>query len=198
MEKELNQKPVIPKSYCEAVELLDRNNLHRIYHDTAYGFPIADDNELFGRLILEINQAGLSWTTILKKQDNFRKAFQNFDIAKVASYKEADRQRLLGDAGIIRNRLKIDAAIYNANVILQLQEESGSFKNWLDIHHPMTKQEWVKLFKRTFRFTGGEIVNEFLMSTGYLPGSHSENCKIYNELVKSKPAWLKAMDMKIT
>jgi DNA-3-methyladenine glycosylase I len=75
----------IAKSYCEAVEQLDMNNLHRIYHDTAYGFPIDDDDELFGRLILEINQAGLSWTTILKKQENFRKAFHNFNIAKVCS-----------------------------------------------------------------------------------------------------------------
>jgi DNA-3-methyladenine glycosylase I len=180
----------MPKSYCEAVEQLDMNNLHRIYHDTAYGFPIEDDNELFGRLILEINQAGLSWTTILKKQDNFRKAFHNFSVTKVASYEETDRQRLLGDAGIIRNRLKIDAAIHNANVILMLQEESGSFKNWLDRHHPLTLQEWVKLFKQTFRFTGGEIVNEFLVSTGYLPGSHIESCKIYRKLVESRPPWM--------
>jgi DNA-3-methyladenine glycosylase I len=181
----------VPKSYCEAVELLDINNLHRIYHDTAYGFPIEDDDELYGRLILEINQAGLSWTTILKKQENFKKAFHNFSITKVASYKEADRQRLLSDPGIIRNRLKIDAAIHNANVILQLQKDSGSLKNWLDSHHPLTLQEWVKLFKQTFRFTGGEIVNEFLVSTGYLPGSHVESCRIYVKIVNSKPAWLK-------
>jgi DNA-3-methyladenine glycosylase I len=180
----------IPKSYCEAVELLEQTNLHRVYHDTAYGFPIENDDELFGRLILEINQAGLSWTTILKKQDNFRKAFDNFSIEKVAAYGEADRQRLLNDAGIIRNRLKIDAAIKNANVILQLKAEYGSFKNWLDKHHPLTKPEWIKLFKKTFTFTGGEIVNEFLMSTGYLPGSHIVTCKAYKEILKHKPAWL--------
>ena len=180
-----------PSSYCEAVELLDKTNLHRIYHDTAYGFPIDDDNELFGRLILEINQAGLSWTTILNKQENFRRAFNDFHIEKVAAYTESDRQRLLNDAGIIRNRLKIDAAIHNANIIIQLQSEYGSFKQWLDKHHPQTKQEWVKLFKHTFRFTGGEIVNEFLMSTGYLPGSHIESCKIYSEIFKLNPAWVK-------
>lgn len=180
-----------PKSYCEVVEHLDKTNVHRIYHDNCYGFPIEDDNELFERLILEINQAGLSWTTILNKQQNFKKAFHKFNIKKVASYKEVDRQRLLNDAGIIRNRLKVDAAIHNANIILQLQKEFGSFKNWLDHHHPKIKQEWVELFKKTFHFTGGEIVNEFLVSTGYLPDAHIESCAIHKKTVKSKPAWLK-------
>lgn len=180
-----------PKTYCEAVMHFDKSNLHRIYHDTAYGFPIADDNELFERLILEINQAGLSWTTILNKQQNFKKAYHQFNINKVAAYKEADRERLLNDAGIIRNRLKVDAAIHNANVILQLQNEYGSFKKWLDHHHPKTKQEWIKVFKKTFKFTGGEIVNEFLLSTGYLAGAHMEGCPIYNIAIKTKPAWYK-------
>ncbi len=180
-----------PKSYCEAVEHFDKSNVHRIYHDTAYGFPIDDDNELFERLVLEINQAGLSWTTILNKQQHFKKAYHNFDIKKVASYKDADRQRLLNDAGIIRNRLKVDAAIHNANVVLQLQEEFGSFKKWIDHHHPKTKLEWTKLFKKTFKFTGGEIVNEFLMSTGYLSGAHIESCSIHNSIIASKPAWHK-------
>jgi DNA-3-methyladenine glycosylase I len=178
-----------PKSYCEAVRHLDKINVHRIYHDKAYGFTINDDNELFERLVLEINQAGLSWTTILNKQENFKKAFHNFDIKKVASYKEKDRQRLLNDVGIIRNRLKIDATIYNANVIIELQKEFGSFKNWLNNHHPKSKEEWVKLFKKTFKFTGGEIVNEFLVSTGYLPGAHIPTCIIYKQVLKTKPAW---------
>jgi len=178
-----------PQTYCEAVENYDPTNVHRIYHDTAYGFPIENEDELFGRLILEIFQAGLSWTTILNKQENFRKAFDQFSIPKIASYQEADRQRLLNDAGIIRNRLKIDATIHNANVLLQLKDESGSFKNWLDHHHPLTKEEWVKLFKKTFKFTGGEIVNEFLLSTGYLPGAHIGSCIIYQEVIRSKPAW---------
>lgn len=179
-----------PTSYCEAVAIMSEDNLHRKYHDTAYGFPISDDNELFERLILEINQAGLSWTTILNKQDNFKRAFDNFNIARVASYQEADRERLLNDAGIIRNRLKIEATIHNANVILSLQQEYGSFKNWLDKHHPRTKEEWVKLFKKTFKFTGGEIVNEFLMSIGYLRGSHIESCKVFEKIRKKNPAWL--------
>jgi DNA-3-methyladenine glycosylase I len=179
-----------PKSYCEAIANYDPSNVHRIYHDNAYGFPIYDDNELFERLVLEINQAGLSWTTVLNKLQNFRKAFHQFQIQKVAAYQEADRERLLNDAGIIRNRLKIDATIHNANVILDLQSNYGSFKNWLDQHHPRTLQEWTKLFRQTFKFTGGEIVNEFLMSTGYLPGAHIEECPYYKEVIRAKPAWL--------
>lgn len=152
--------------------------LHKKYHDTQYGFPIADDDGLFGRLVLEINQAGLSWTTILKKQEAFFAAYDNFAIAKVAAYGAVERERLLNDAGIIRNRLKIDAAIYNAQVIVALQQQFGSWKAWLDAHHPMEKHQWVALFKKNFRFTGGEIVNEFLMSTGYLTGAHQSFCPI--------------------
>lgn len=178
-------------SYCSAIETMtaDRKALHKEYHDHHYGFPIHDDNELFGRLILEINQAGLSWETILKKQDSFRKAYHNFNIKKVAAYADKDRERLMNDAGIIRNRLKINAAIENAKTILQLQKEHGSFEKWLQVHHPKNKEEWVKLFKKTFRFTGGEIVNEFLMSIGHLPGAHDEQCKIYKRVLKEKPLW---------
>lgn len=180
-----------PSSYCEAVITMDKNNVHRIYHDTAYGFPIDDDDELFERLVLEINQAGLSWSTILNKQENFKKAYKNFNIKKVAYFKEKDFERLMNDAGIIRNRLKINAAIENAKTLLKIQKEYGSFKKWIDRHHPKTKDEWVKLFKNTFRFTGGEIVNEFLMSTGYLAGAHIETCPVYKKVMKSKPAFLR-------
>lgn len=169
----------------------ERKALHGAYHDKLYGFPIHDDNELFCRLILEINQAGLSWETILKKEATFRKAYDNFDIKKVAAYTETDRERLLSDAGIIRNRLKVNAAIENAKTILGLQKEFGSFEKWLEANHPITKEEWVKLFKKTFKFTGGEIVNEFLMSIGYLPGAHIESCSIHKEILKTKPLWLK-------
>lgn len=179
-----------PSSYCEAVLSMDKTNVHRIYHDNFYGFPIDNDGELFERLILEINQAGLSWTTILNKQQNFKKAYKNFNIKKVAAFKEKDFERLMNDAGIIRNRLKINAAIENAKTILIIQKEFGSFKKWLDHHHPKTKEEWVKIFKSTFRFTGGEIVNEFLMSTGYLAGAHEESCAVYKKMVKTGPAFL--------
>ena len=180
-----------PNTYCSAIANFktDDQLLHKIYHDTQYGFPIEEDNELFCRLILEINQAGLSWTTILKKQDGFRKAYHNFEIKKVAAYKQKDIDRLLNDAGIIRNKLKVNAAIENAKTIITLQKQFGSFKNWLSHHHPKTKDEWVKLFKQHFKFTGGEIVNEFLMSTGYLPNAHSPKCPVYKKVLKAKPMW---------
>ncbi len=180
-------------SYCSAIETMtgDRKVLHKSYHDKLYGFPIPDDNELFCRLIFEINQAGLSWETILKKEAGFRKAYHNFNIKKVAGYTAKDRERLIADAGIIRNRLKINAAIENAITITQLQKEYGSFEKWLAFHHPKPKEEWVKLFKKTFRFTGGEIVNEFLMSIGYLPGAHSKDCPVYKKVLAAKPVWNK-------
>jgi len=180
-------------SYCSAIENMPREKkaIHQPYHDKHYGFPIEDDNELFGRLIMEINQAGLSWETILKKEASFRKAYHNFNIEKIAAYKDKDVERLLADAGVIRNRLKVNAAIENARAIKALQKEHGSFKQWLDEQHPKTKEEWVKLFKKTFRFTGGEIVNEFLMSTGYLPGAHDVQCPVHKKVLKAKPAWAK-------
>ena len=179
-------------SYCTYVLNGGKDSVHKSYHDKEYGFPLKEDNALFARLILEINQAGLSWETILKKKDNFFKAFDDFNIDKVSRYSEKRIEKLLQDAGIIRNRLKIDAAIENAKRILQIQKEHGSFKNWLDAHHPLPKEEWVKLFKKTFRFTGGEIVGEFLQSTGYLPGAHISNCPVYKVVLKHKPAWLKS------
>lgn len=180
-------------SYCNAIlnmQPAERKALHKNYHDNHYGFPIHNDNELFGRLILEINQAGLSWETILKKEKSFREAYSNFDIKKVAAYTESDWERLLNDAGIIRNKLKINAAIENAKTILVLQKEYGSFEKWLEHHHPKTKEEWVKLFKKTFKFTGGEIVNEFLMSIGYLKGAHAEDCETHMQILTKEPMWL--------
>jgi DNA-3-methyladenine glycosylase I len=176
-------------SYCDYILKGGKDSVHKAYHDKEYGFPISDDNGLFARLVLEINQAGLSWETILKKKDNFFKAFNDFNIEKVSRYTEKKIEKLLQDAGIIRNRLKIEATIDNAKRIKALQKEFGSFKNWLDQHSPKTKEEWTKLFKQTFRFTGGEIVNEFLVSTGYLPGAHIETCPVYQKVLKQKPKW---------
>ncbi|MEX2570860.1 MAG: DNA-3-methyladenine glycosylase I [Gemmatimonadota bacterium] len=174
-------------TYCQAAV---NHPFHGPYHDTEYGFPLRDDASLFERLILEINQAGLSWLTILKKRDGFRRAYHGFDPERVAAYGEADRARLLADAGIIRNRLKVEAAIENARRVLTLRETHGSFAGWLDAHHPLSRPEWQRLFKRTFRFTGGEIVGEFLMSTGYLPGAHVPTCPIYARVLKLRPPWL--------
>jgi DNA-3-methyladenine glycosylase I len=178
-------------TYCYYCNSHPEDTFNKEYHDTQYGFPLSDDNLLFERFVLEINQAGLSWITILKKADNFRKAYRKFDISKVAKFTEKDRTRLLNDAGIIRNRLKVNAAIVNAQKILELKKEHGSFKGWLDAHHPLTRDEWTKLFKKTFVFTGGEIVNEFLMSTGYLQGAHQKDCPIYKRVASLRPAWMR-------
>jgi DNA-3-methyladenine glycosylase I len=159
-------------------------SLHKEYHDNHYGFPIDNDDELFERLMFEINQAGLNWILILKKQHNFRKAFDNYSIEKVANYNEKDFLRLMNDPGIIRNRLKINAAIENARIILKIREEAGSFRKWLELNaeNYVILQDWTKLFKKTFKFTGGEIVNEFLMSIGYLPGAHTPECPVYERI----------------
>ena len=177
-------------TYCDYCISHPEDTFNKTYHDTQYGFPLKDDNLLFERLILEINQAGLSWITILRKAENFRKAYHGFNIDKVAKYGEKDNARLLADAGIIRNRLKVNAAIENAKRIQALRQEFGSFKGWLDANHPLTKEEWTKLFKKTFVFTGGEIVNEFLISTGYLQGAHDENCPVYKKVASLRPRWM--------
>jgi DNA-3-methyladenine glycosylase I len=173
-------------TYCDYILTItgEKLDLHKEYHDNHYGYPIEDDNQLFERLMFEINQAGLNWILILKKQNNFRRAFDNFDIAKVAAYKEKDLLRLMNDSSIIRNRLKINAAIRNANIIISIRNEYGSFKKWLDLKSKEmnTLQDWTKLFKKTFVFTGGEIVNEFLVSTGYLPGAHSRDCPVFEKI----------------
>jgi len=178
-----------PSSYCEYVVNLKKENLHKIYHDTQYGFPILNDNELFGRLILEINQAGLSWTTIQKKQKKFRKSFSNFNIKKIANYGEKEINILLNNPGIIRNKQKINAVIYNANRILEIQQNHGSFSKWLDKNQTSEIYLWVKLFKQNFKYTGGEITKEFLFSTGYLKGAHIEICPIYKKLNNLNPKW---------
>jgi len=166
-------------SYCD---IAPGHPFHGPYHDTEYGFPVTDDDALFERLVLEINQAGLSWLTILKKRAAFRAAFDNFVVSRVARFTPARRARLLQNEGIIRNRLKIDAAIENAKRIVALQKSHGSFAAWLAAHHPRSKGEWVKLFKKTFVFTGGEITGSFLLSIGLLPGAHEEWCPVTREL----------------
>ena len=188
-------------SYCDVAP---GHEWHGPYHDADYGFPLRGDPELFERLILEINQAGLSWLTILKKREAFRSAYRGFDPAVVARFAARDVRRLMADAGIIRNRLKIEAAIANARTLLALRQSHGSFAEWLDVHlavdgktqgrkdakRARTKEEWVALFKKTFRFTGGEIVGEFLLSTGYLPGAHRTTCPVYARVLSAEPPFL--------
>lgn len=176
-------------SYCESAL---EHPLHTLYHDTAYGFPLVDDAGLFERFVLEINQAGLSWLLMLKKQAAFRQAFAGFDLATVAAFGPDDEARLMADASIIRNRRKIQAVIENARRLVTHREQFGSFAGWLDAHHPLPLAEWQRLFKRTFVFTGGEIVREFLWSTGYLPGAHHPACPIYPKILAANPPWLRA------
>jgi DNA-3-methyladenine glycosylase I len=176
-------------SYCEVVRRAETDPRHRIYHDTEYGFPTLSDTVLFERLILEINQAGLSWLTILKKREGFRRAYAGFQIDEVAAFGEKDVARLLADASIIRNRLKVNAAITNANRALELIREHGSLAAWLDSLHPQTREGWGKIFRKTFVFTGGEIVREFLLSTGYLPGAHDKDCPVFEQIRRLSPRW---------
>jgi DNA-3-methyladenine glycosylase I len=178
-------------SYCIFAQ---GHPLHGPYHDTEYGVPARGEAELFERLVLEINQAGLSWETMLKKRDGFRRAYDAFDVDTVAGYGAKDRERLLADAGIVRNRLKVDAAIHNAAVIAGMRDSHGGFACWLDAHvveggAPRSRESWVKLFKQTFRFTGGEITHEFLLSLGYLPGAHAEDCPVHARIVAMDPPW---------
>ena len=180
-------------TYCDIAR---SHEWHGPYHDTEYGFPLDGDAALFERLVLEINQAGLSWLTILKKREAFRKAYDGFDPEVVAHYGARERRRLLADPGIVRNRLKIEAAIANAARILELRESHGSFAGWLAGHHPRSKDEWVKLFKSTFRFTGGEIVGEFLISIGYLPGAHADTCPVQRRILKRRPPWARPVRAK--
>ena len=179
-------------SYCAAVAAGKFNSRHKVYHDHHYGYPTTEDNALFGRLLMEINQAGLSWDTVLNKRESIQAAYANFDIAQVANFSEADIERLLQNQGIIRMRKKIEAAIYNAKQIQLLQKEYGSFNNWIDAQHPKKEEEWVKYFKKKFKFTGKKITKEFLMGIGYLKGAHVPECPLYDKVLKSQPKWLEA------
>lgn len=165
------------------------------YHDEEWGVPVHDDRLLFEFLVLENVQAGLSWRTILRKRSNYRKAFDNFDVMRVAAYREADRQRLLVDVGIVRNRLKIDAIINNAQRFLQVQEEFGSFDQyiWQFTGHKTLRRPGVLTFEnmpaktvesetmsrdlkqRGFRFVGPTICYAFMQTVGMV-NDHLPNC----------------------
>jgi DNA-3-methyladenine glycosylase I len=173
-------------AYCR---LAPGHPVHGPYHDTEYGFPATEESVLFERLVLEINQAGLSWLTILRKRGAFRAAFAEFEVDRVATFGPADVDRLLADSGIIRNRLKIEATIENARRIRALRQSHGSFRDWIEAHHPRSQEDWILLFRRSFRFTGGQIVNEFLMSLGYLPGAHAPDCPVFARILELAPPW---------
>ncbi len=175
--------------YCDTAP---GHPLHGPYHDREYGFPVTDESVLFERFVLEINQAGLSWELMLKKRANFHAAYEGYDLDRVAAYGALERARLLADAGIIRNRLKVDAVIENARRVRALRASHGGFAAWIAAQHPLPKDDWVTLFKKTFKFTGGEITGEFLMSIGYLPGAHRAGCPIAAEIAALGPAWMRS------
>ena len=170
---------LLNNTYCSIAR---GHEYHGPYHDHEYGFPVESDNLLFERLMLEINQAGLSWLTTLRKRAGLRSAYDEFAIERVAEYGDEDRARLMQDSRIIRNHLKIEAAISNARKLLDIRVSHGSFKRWLDQHHPLDTTEWTRLFKKTFRYTGGEITGSFLISTGYLPGAHHPTCPVHETI----------------
>jgi DNA-3-methyladenine glycosylase I len=126
---------------------------------------------------------------VLQKRAAFRAAFADFAVDTVAAFDAADLARLLGDAGIVRNRLKIEAVIHNARRIQEMRVSHGSFYAWLEAHHPRSIEDWTKLFRQNFRFTGGLIVGEFLMSLGFLPGAHEPDCPAYAKIAALSPPW---------
>ncbi len=173
--------------YCDVAR---GHPLHGPYHDDEYGFPRSGEAALLELLALEIFQAGLSWEIVLKKRPTIAAAFDGFHVDTVRAYGEKDVKRLLADAGIIRNRLKVAAIIENARRVAVLRSSHGGFAGWLAAHHPLAKGDWVKLFKKTFKFTGGEIVNEFLMAVGYLPGAHRQDCPVFKRIAQARPPWM--------
>ncbi|TDQ30279.1 DNA-3-methyladenine glycosylase I [Tenacibaculum caenipelagi] len=170
------------------------------YHDTEWGVPVYDDDKLFEFLILETFQAGLSWITILKKRENFRKAFDNFDYQKIANYSEDKYEELLQDEGIIRNKLKIKATITNAQLFMKVQEEFGSFSKYIwsfvdgnPIKNKFAKREEVPattelsdaiskdLKKRGFKFVGSTVIYAHMQATGMV-NDHTTDCFRYHEV----------------
>ena len=176
------------------------NPLYIAYHDEEWGIPVHDDRLLFEFLILEGAQAGLSWLTILKKRENYRKAFRDFDYDRISNYTESDVRRLLADAGIVRNRLKIGSAIKNARGVLEIREEYGSLGSYLWRYvDGIPKQNGRKfitelpsktalsdalskdLKKRGFNFVGSTIIYAFL-HVGRKRNGHTTDCFRYNEI----------------
>lgn len=176
-------------SYCDVAP---GHPWHGPYHEHEYGFPLADETGLFERMTLEIMQAGLNWELVLRKREGMRAALAGFAVDRLAVLDAEAVARLLADERIVRNRLKVEAVVANARVVQGLRGSHGGFATWLAAHHPRSKSDWVKLFKRTFRFTGGEITGEFLMSIGILPGAHRPDCPVFARIAARAPMWMRA------
>ncbi|WP_323787155.1 DNA-3-methyladenine glycosylase I [Psychroserpens sp.] len=176
------------------------SDLYEAYHDEEWGVPVFDDDTLFEFLILETFQAGLSWITVLKKRDNFRTAFDNFDYKKIATYNQKKIDALLQNEGIIRNKLKVNATITNAQAFMSIQKEFGSFskyiwdfvdgkpiknslKNYKDApaNTPLSDAISKDLKKRGFKFVGSTVVYAHMQATGMV-NDHEVNCFRYNDV----------------
>jgi len=183
-------------------EWAGKDPLYNDYHDKEWGVPVYDDDRQFEFLILETFQAGLSWITVLRKRDNFRKAFDNFDYKKIAKYSEDKYESLLEDAGIIRNRLKIKATISNAQAFISVQEEFGSFSKyiWAFVDGHPVQNSFTNLMelpattqlsdeisndlkKRGFKFVGSTVIYAHMQATGMV-NDHLTSCFRYKELSK--------------
>ncbi len=152
-----------------------------LYHDREYGVRVSGDVKYFERLILEIFQAGLSWGTILKKRENFNRAFDNFNFYKIAAYDEKKIGTLMNDPGIIRNRRKIEAAVYNAGRFVEIVGEHSSFDSFMTKLSVNDRDEVLRIFRKNFRFMGPLIVEEFMMSVGFWKVKHEKTCFMFNE-----------------
>lgn len=173
--------------YCDVAP---GHPLHGPYHDHEYGFPLSDETALFERLTLEIMQAGLNWELVLRKREGMRVALAGFSVDALAALDGDGIAALLADGRIVRNRLKVEAVVANARTVQGLRASHGGLAAWLAAHHPRPKPDWVRLFKRTFRFTGGEITGEFLMSIGILPGAHRPDCPVFARIAARGPLWM--------
>ncbi len=181
---------------CEWASVVDP--LYTAYHDKEWGVPLFDDQKLFEMLILEGAQAGLSWVTILKKRENYRRAFDNFDPVKIARYTDKKRASLLADAGIVRNRLKVNAAIVNAQCYLEVLEEFGSFSDylWQFVDGEPVLNHWAELKdlpvttlqsdamskdlkNRGFKFIGSTTCYAFMQAVGMV-NDHTKDCYLYS------------------
>ena len=179
---------------------VSKDPLYIAYHDEEWGVPVRDDKLLFEFLILETFQAGLSWITILRKRENFRKALDGFDYQRIAKYSEKKIQSLLQDAGIIRNKLKVRATVTNAQAFIKIQEEFGSFSDyiWAFTDGKVIKNKWKKaedcpaktplaekiskdLKKRGFKFVGPTVIYAHMQATGMV-NDHTTDCFRYGEL----------------
>ena len=180
----------------------DHLPIYAEYHDAEWGRPVHDDRKLFEMLILEGAQAGLSWETVLKKREAYREAFDNFDPQKIALYDDAKKEELMANAGIIRNRLKINAAVINAKLFLEIAEKHGSFDKfiwayvdnkpivghwesfeYMPLTTPISDRISKELKKMGFKFVGSTIIYSFMQAVGMV-NDHLKQCFVYEEMMK--------------